>query len=83
MKTIHNPMLTDTQINRKAIALTKKWIKEKGYKYLQCYTVKGTFHINNCHYYMLSAKSILEQATGLQFTHMTTSMAKRVKTDND
>ena len=77
MATIDTTFLTHDQIKRKCTASVKRWIKEKGYSgKLQVYCTRGTFHINNCGNYMLSAKQILETATGLEFNFMTSSMAR-------
>jgi len=68
--------LTDSQIKRKATAMAKKWVKDNGYNDIQIYSVRGTFHANNCNNYLLSAKQILETATGLEFNFMTATMAR-------
>jgi urease beta subunit len=74
--------LTDTQIKRKATAMAKKWVKDMGYKDIQVYSVRGTFHANNCNNYLLSAKQIMEAATGLEFNFMTATMARLKPVNN-
>lgn len=69
--------LTDTQKMRKILASVKNWLNQHGYKNLIfCRYIRGTYHFDNCQNYMLTAADILENATGLKFTHVSNSMAK-------
>ncbi len=70
-------LLTHDQIKRKVTAITKKWIITHGFeKQLRVQCVKGIFHIDNCGNYLLTAKEILTDATGMEFREIGISTAK-------
>lgn len=71
-------ILTHSQTKRRIQASTKKWLKDRGYdKQLSCNCQRGTFIINNCDNYLLTAKLILQQANPeYSFQEITTSTAK-------
>jgi hypothetical protein len=75
---IKQGIYTDSQIRCKITAAVKCWLKDNGYdKSIFFRYVRGTYHFDNCGNYMLSAKGILEAATGLKFTqHGSHSMAR-------
>lgn len=72
-------LLTHDQIKRKVTAVGKRWIKEHGFeKSLKVQCIKGIFHIDNCGNYLLTAKEILTDATGLEFTEIGISTTKLI-----
>ena len=70
--------LTTPQLNRKIQAMAKNWLKERKYNDVTVNCIRGTFHTTNASNYMMSAKYILEQATGMQFRQMTASMTRLI-----
>ena len=80
---MNTELLTDSQINRKIQAVTKKWLASKGYNDVQVNCIRGTWHTTNASKYMMSAKYILEQATGFEFRYMTASMTRRILNNNN
>lgn len=75
METI-NTDCTRPQLIRKATAAAKKWLKDKDYTSVQVYSIRGTFHVTNGLNYFLTAKYILETATGLEFLPLNNTMAR-------
>jgi len=69
-------ILTDTQRNRKIQASAKAWLKSKGYSDVTINCIRGTWHATNAGNYMMTAKYILEQSTGLEFRQLNASMAR-------
>ena len=77
METISTEFLTDTQVMRKVIAITKVYLKSLGYeKVITVHCIRGTYHATNCSVYWMTAKQILESATGLSFRSLNGSMAR-------
>jgi hypothetical protein len=72
-------LLTGSQIRCKITSATKHWINVNGYSNkITVRFIRGTYHLDNCGNYMLSAKYILEQATGFEFMALNGSMARLV-----
>jgi hypothetical protein len=70
-------LLTGSQIRCKVSAATKKWLSDNGYTNKIAFRfIRGTYHFDNAGNYMLSAKYILEAATGLEFISLNGSMAR-------
>jgi hypothetical protein len=82
MKQIQTKYLTDTQIMRKVISITKKWLRERGLGIVQIQFIRGTYHITNAGMFLLTAKYILQSATGLKFIELSYSMAKLDKSNS-
>lgn len=79
---MQSQLLTDSQVRCKITAATKKWLKDNHYTNKIAFRyIRGTYHFDNCANYMLSAKYILEQATGLSFSEMNASMARLIKSN--
>lgn len=74
MEAIKTEMLTVPQLQRKVTARVKKHIKENNLK-VQYYFTRGNFHINNIDG-LYTAKTFLENVTGLEFTHFSNTIAK-------
>jgi hypothetical protein len=74
MQTISIENLTVTQLSKKVTAKVKNYIKENDLN-LQYYFIRGNFHVNNING-LYTAKTFLENVTGLEFTHFTNSIAK-------
>lgn len=68
--------LTKEQLIIKVSAAAKAWLKANGYNDVSIQCIRGTFHATNGDNYMMSAKYILESATGLDFNHMNAGMAR-------
>ena len=74
MQTISTENLTITQLQKKITYKVKNYIKENNLN-VQYYFIRGNFHINNING-LYTAKTFLENVTGLEFTHFTNSIAK-------
>lgn len=74
MQTISTENLTITQLQKKITYKVKKYIKENNLN-IQYYFIRGNFHINNING-LYTAKTFLENVTGLEFIHFTNSIAK-------
>jgi hypothetical protein len=74
MQTILTENLTASQLQRKVTSKVKNYIKENNLN-VQYYFIRGNFHINNING-LYTAKTFLENVTGLEFTHFTNSIAK-------
>ena len=74
MQTISSENLTVTQLSKKVTAKVKNYIKENDLN-LQYYFIRGNFHVNNING-LYTAKTFLENVTGLEFIHFTNSIAK-------
>jgi hypothetical protein len=72
MQTIEN--LTASQLQRKVTAKVKKHIKDNNLN-IQYYFIRGNFHINNIDG-LYTAKTFLENVTGLEFIHFSNTIAK-------
>jgi hypothetical protein len=66
--------LTTTQLQRKITAKVKNYIKENNLN-VQYYFIRGNFHVNNING-LYTAKTFLENVTGLEFIHFSNSIAK-------
>jgi hypothetical protein len=66
--------LTTSQLQRKITAKVKKYIKENNLN-VQYYFIRGNFHVNNING-LYTAKTFLENVTGLEFIHFSNSIAK-------
>jgi hypothetical protein len=75
-------MLTNAQIARKVVAASKRWLKENGYADVMVHCIRGTYHVTNANNYMMSAKYILESATGLPFMPLNSCMAQIIYTNS-
>ena len=74
MQTISTENLTITQLQKKITYKVKKYIKENNLN-IQYYFIRGNFHINNING-LYTAKTFLQNVTGLEFIHFTNSIAK-------
>jgi hypothetical protein len=66
--------LTTSQLQRKITAKVKKYIKENNLN-VQYYFIRGNFHVNNIDGFF-TAKTFLENVTGLEFIHFSNTIAK-------
>ena len=66
--------LTTSQLQRKITAKVKNYIKENNLN-VQYYFIRGNFHVNNIDGFF-TAKTFLENVTGLEFIHFSNSIAK-------
>lgn len=66
--------LTTSQLQRKITAKVKKYIKENNLN-IQYYFIRGNFHVNNIDGFY-TAKTFLENVTGLEFIHFSNTIAK-------
>lgn len=71
-------LLTTPQIYRKITAAAKRWVKLNGYNLIQVYSLRGNFYAVNCHINGLTAQYIYQEATGIEFKHITDSQAKPI-----
>lgn len=74
MQTILIENLTASQLQRKVTAKVKNYIKENNLN-VQYYFIRGNFHVNNING-SFTAKTFLENVTGLEFIHFSNTIAK-------
>lgn len=61
---------------RQITAAAKNWLQSKGYNDVMIHHTRGIWHLTNGANYLLSAKEVLEAATGLKFDRMNSSMTR-------